>query len=50
MNNLQARMEKRVSSKTGKDYYVLLVKLSPNYEKEIFLDKCEVALIQALNK
>lgn len=50
MNNLSARVEKRISSKKGKEYYVLLVKLSSNYEKEIFLDKCEVALIQTLSK
>lgn len=48
MNNLVTKIEKRVSSKTGKDYYVLCVKFTPTYEKTIFLDKAEIELLKSL--
>lgn len=48
MNNLQAKVEKRISDKTGKEYYVVVVKLTPTYEKSVFLDKAEVELLKSI--
>ena len=43
---MKTRIEKRVSSKTGKEYYVLVVELVPGYEKDVFLDKADVKIIE----
>lgn len=48
MNELKAKVEKRISEKTGKEYYVVAVKLTPTYEKSVFLDKAEVELLKQL--
>ena len=43
--NANAKLEERMS-KAGKPYWVLVVKLTPTYEKTIFLDKAEVELLK----
>lgn len=48
MNNLNAKVEKRISEKSGKEYYVVTIKLTPTYEKSVFLDKAEVELLKSL--
>lgn len=45
---MKTRIEKKKSSK-GNDYYVLIVELIPGYEKEFFLDKADVKLIELSN-
>lgn len=41
-------LEKRISKK-GNEYYVIVIKLTDNYEKLVFLDNAELELIKALN-
>lgn len=38
------RLEKKVS-KSGNEYTVLVIKLTPTYEKTIFLDSAEIELL-----
>lgn len=47
--NINAKLETRVS-KAGNEYKVLVIKLTDTYEKLIFLDKSEIALIELANK
>lgn len=42
---LQAILEKRYSEKKAKDYYVLVVHISKNVTKEIFLEPAELELL-----
>lgn len=44
--SLNCTLEERISNKTGKPYYVLVIKITENYEKLVFLDKSEVELIK----
>lgn len=50
MNNkeytLKGTLETRTSSKSGKDYTALVLRFG-NYEKLVFLEKAEIALLQA---
>ena len=48
--NLNAKLEKRKSKKTGNDYYCIVVKIAEDYEKIIFLEKAEVKLLELLNR
>lgn len=48
-NNIIAKLETR-TSKAGKQYTVLVIKLTDTYEKLIFLDKSEIALIELASK
>lgn len=45
---VKATLEERTSKK-GNSYKCLVVKLTPTYEKIIFLDKAEVELLNAKN-
>lgn len=47
--NINARLETR-TSKAGNQYKVLVIKLTDTYEKLIFLDKSEIALIELASK
>lgn len=38
----------RKTSKNGNEYYVLVVRLTETYSKDVFLDKSEVELLRAL--
>lgn len=45
---MKTRIEKKVSSK-GNEYYVLIVELVPGYEKQVFLDKADIKIIELSN-
>lgn len=47
--NLNCVLEERISNKTGKPYFVVVIKITDNYEKLVFLDKSEVELIRLTN-
>lgn len=49
MKQLEYRIEKKIS-KTGNEYTVLVLKLTPTYEKQIFLDNAEIELLRLSNK
>lgn len=38
-------LEKRYSEKKGRDYYVVVLKLSENCNKEVFLEPAELELL-----
>lgn len=46
--NLNCSLETRVSKK-GKEYTVLVIKLTDTYEKIVFLDNAELELIKLIN-
>lgn len=48
MNDIKCSLETRTSQK-GNDYQVLVVKLTDNYEKLVFLESAELELLR-LNK
>lgn len=43
--NVPCKLETRKSEKTGKDYKVIVIKLTSTYEKLVFLDKAEMELL-----
>lgn len=43
-------LETRVSKKNDNEYQVLVIKLTPTYEKLVFLDKSEIELLKLSNK
>lgn len=43
---LDCRVEERVSQKTGKKYYILIVNITDTYQKVIFLTRPEIELIK----
>lgn len=43
---LEAYLETRVSQKKGTVYQVIVVKLSPTYEKTIFLDNADLEILR----
>lgn len=45
---MKTRVEKRKSAK-GNEYYVLVVELVQGYEKEFFLDKADIKIIELSN-
>ena len=49
-NQVIGKLETRVSKKTNNQYVCLVIKLTPTYEKVVFLDKAEVELITTKNK
>lgn len=49
MNTIEYRLEER-TSKSGNNYTVLIVKLTPTYEKVVFLDSAEVELLKVYIK
>lgn len=44
--NVPCTLEERVSTKSGKPYLVLIIKLTNNYEKKVFLDTAEIELLK----
>ncbi len=46
---ITATLETRVSEKKGTTYQVVVIKLTPTYEKLVFLDKAEIELLKANN-
>lgn len=44
---VNASLETRHSEKSGNDYQVIVIKLTPTYEKLVFLDKAEIELLKA---
>lgn len=43
---LQCNLETRKSKATGNDYKVLVIHLTPNYEKLVFLTSAEIELLK----
>ena len=48
--DVKATLETRVSSRTGQEYQVIIIKLTDSYEKKVFLDKSEIELLRMANK
>lgn len=48
--NVPCTLEQRISTKSGKPYYVLVAKLTENYEKNVFLDQAEIELVKLRSK
>lgn len=48
--NLQATLVEKVSTKTGKPYLVIEVKITDTYIKQVFLDNAELELLKLANK
>lgn len=46
--DVKATLETRKSSK-GNDYECIVIKLTDDYEKVVFLDKAELALLKRVN-
>lgn len=46
---LEATLETR-QSKEGKDYQVIVINLTPTYQKLVFLDRAELELIKNTSK
>ncbi len=46
---IPAKLVKKVSEKSGKEYMCVELTLAPNYTKKIFLDTAELALLALLN-
>lgn len=42
-----ATLETRISEKKGTTYQVVVIKLTPTYEKLVFLEKAEIELLKA---
>ena len=42
--DLPCRIETRVSEKTGNEDVVIIIQLTPTYEKKVFLDSAEIEL------
>ena len=47
MLEISATIEKGVSKKNGKEYILIRIPLAPNYNKVVFLDSAEQALVKA---
>lgn len=47
--NLEATLETR-QSKEGKDYQVVVINLTPTYQKLVFLDRAELELLKQSSK
>jgi len=45
--NLSAKLEERMSQKSGKPYFCIVVRITDTYEKLVFLERAEVELIRA---
>lgn len=43
---LEAYLETRVSQKKGTVYQVIVIKLSPTYEKTVFLDNADLEILR----
>ena len=49
VKNINATLETR-KSKQGNDYTVFVIKITPTYEKLVFLDKAELELLSVSTK
>lgn len=49
MKQLEYRIEKKLS-KSGNEYTVLIIKLTPTLEKQIFLTDAEIECLKMSNK
>lgn len=47
--DVKATLVTRVSSKSGKEYTCLEIQLTPNYTKQVFLEKAELELLKTVN-
>lgn len=45
IKEIKGTLEERISSKSGKPYKVIVIKLTDNYEKTVFLDRAELELL-----
>lgn len=45
--DVKATLETRTSKKTGNDFKVVVLKLTPTYEKLVFLTSAEIELLSA---
>lgn len=54
MNNgkkVEATLETRISKKSGNPYQAVVIKLTPTYEKVVFLEKAELEILNySINK
>lgn len=48
--NLTATIEKRISQESGKDYEVLMINLTDDYTKEVYISRAESQLLHLVNK
>lgn len=48
--NLKCTLETRHSEKSGKDYQVVVIKLTDTYEKVVFLEQSELELVKLSQK
>lgn len=48
METIAYRLEQRIS-KNGKNYTVMILKITDTYEKVVFLDKAEIELLKLVN-
>lgn len=49
MRRVECTLETRISKK-GSEYQVIVIKLTPTYEKLVFLDNAELELLNISNK
>lgn len=47
---LDAKLVEKVSTKTGKNYLVIEIKITDTYVKQVFLDNAELELLKLANK
>ena len=47
--DLKATLETRVSQKSGNSYQCVVIKLTNDYEKVVFLDQAELALLKSVS-
>lgn len=45
-HEISATLETRISEKKGTTYQVVVIKLTPTYEKLVFLEKAEIELLK----
>lgn len=46
VKDVKCTLETRTSEKTGREYRVLVIKLTDTYEKLVFLDNAELELLR----
>lgn len=43
---LNASLQEKKSEKSGKNYYVVTIQLTPSYSKQVFLELSEIELVK----
>lgn len=43
---INAELKKGVGKKSGKEYYAIVIQITPDYKKVVFLDPSETALVK----